>query len=235
MATAPMQAFAKNYAESIGKIVEFAKNIDWEGFEEFEEEFGWLEAISMTYAFKLKDVLKQEGKEKVWEKLIEDLNDPEFLKEFKEDIRKVKLVDGRIHILNKGLEHHENKDYISSIPLLLSQIEGIIWDLGIYKKIVEPKPNSKYKIDINGNCVLDSRGKRIEWRLGEILQYMFGKKSKFVNHTEDNVYSKELRHPVLHGRQTDYNEAQNSTMLVLLLLTIIEKVKDETRSKVQTN
>ena len=231
----PMQQFAKNYAESISKIVDFAKNIDWEGFDEFEREFGWLEAITMTYAFKLKDVLKAEGKEAVWDKLIEDLNDAEFLDEFSVEIEDVDLIKGRSHITEKALEHHKNKDYISSIPLILSQVEGMIWDLGIYKKVVEDQPNSKYKIDVNGRCVLDSRGKKIQWRFGELLQYMFGKESKLANHTEENVYSKELRHPILHGRQTDYGDAQNSTMLVLLLYTIVEKVKDETRSQTQAN
>lgn len=224
-----------NLEELISPIVELTKNIDYSSFEKFGEEFGWLEFISISYALKLEKVLKQEGEKKVWQKLIEDLNNPGLIKTFSEDIAKVKLIEERLHLLNKALEHHKNKDYISAIPLLLSQIEGIIWDLGAYKKIVEPKLNSQYKIDINGNCVLDSRGKRIEWRLGEILQYLFGKKSKLVNHTKENVYSKELRHPVLHGRRTDYNEPQDSTMLVLLLLTIIERVKDETRNEVQTN
>jgi len=229
----PLQVFAKNYADSIAKIVDFAKNIDWEGFEEFEKKFGWLEVISMAYAFKLKDVLNSEGEKAVWDKLIQDLNDAEFLDGFSKEIATIDLTKGRSHIISKALEHHNNQDFISSVPLLLSQIEGIIWDLGIYKKIVEDNPNSRYKNDINGNCVLDSRGKKIEWRFGELLQYMFGKDSKLVNHTEENVYSKELRHPVLHGRQTDYNYAQKSTMLILLLYTIIEKVKDET--KIQAN
>ena len=53
-----------------------------------------------------------------------------------------------------------------------------------------------------------------------MIQYIFGKESKLVNHAEKNVYSKELRHPILHGRQIDYNDAQNSTMLILLLFVM---------------
>jgi len=225
----PINEFAVNYANSIAPIIDIIKNIDLEGFEEFKNEFGWLEAISIGYGYKLKNILKDEGKEAVWNDLINTLNNENELTEIYKEITTYELIKPREIIIAQIFEHHKNKDYISSIPLLLSQIEGMIWDLGIYKKIVDFQPNSKYKIDINGKLVLDSKGKKIEWQLGELLEYLFSKESKLTTHTNTKVYSKELRHPILHGRNTNYADPQTSTMLMLLLCTIAEKIKDETK------
>ncbi len=217
-----IQAITRHYSESIAKIIEITEKS--EKFDDFYEEFGWLEVISLSYASELENILISEGKEKVWEELneniIKNVYDDRFLE--------VNLIRKRKHIISKALEHHINKDYISSIPLLLSQIEGIIWDLGVYKKFVEDKPNSNYKIEDNGNYALDINDEKVKWRLGEILKYMFGKDSKLVEHSEKNVYSRKLRHPILHGRKIDYNDEQTSTSLLWFLITIVYKVKDET-------
>src|SRR3989344_6256907 len=53
-----VQLLSQLIAHSLKPITEMAKNFDFKGWEEFLNEFGWIEAISMSYASELKDKLK---------------------------------------------------------------------------------------------------------------------------------------------------------------------------------
>jgi len=220
------QTIAESVSKSISPLMNMFASIDRGGFEKFNEEFGWLEAISMAYASELQKELKINGKNAVWDRLIKDFSDVDFLKSIKDDIVKYELLKNRTDVVIRAIEHHQNKDYISSIPLFLSQIEGILWDMGIKEKLIENNPNSNYMIDIKGNIIRDKSGKAIECGLGELLMKLYGKDSKLSDHTKNEIFSKNLRHPVLHGRKTDYNTVVNSTMLVLLLYMLIEKISE---------
>lgn len=225
---------AQELAQSLSKIwtpiMESIQNFDIEGFREFQKEFGWMELITMSYAMELKNKLKEGNKEAVWQKLNSDFGDSEFLNEFIEEMKKKDLFRKRIKIISKALEHHKNRDYISSIPLLLSQTEGIIWDLGIKEGLIENKDNSKILIDKKGNVILDKNNKPIESDLGNLLIKLFGNKSKLKEHASKNVYSKDLRHPILHGRKIDYDNQDTSTMLIIVLFMLMEKTNETTNT-----
>ncbi|MBN2101988.1 MAG: hypothetical protein JW716_03905 [Candidatus Aenigmarchaeota archaeon] len=220
-----MQLLSQSIAQSLKPLTEIAKNFDFKGWEEFLKEFGWIEAISMSYASELKDKLKASGKEEVWKQLISDFEDDKLLNELISKVRTDKIIKAREKILEKAIQHHKNKDYISSIPLLLSQIEGILWDIGINQGLIENKFNSKNLIDVKGNLILGKNGKPIECSLGELIIKIFNNSSKFGEHTKSNVYSKDFRHPILHGREINYDNEQRSTMLLLMLFVLIEKDK----------
>ena len=60
-----------NFSINTGAIFEVIKNMDHKGFMEFHEEFGWVEVLPLSYAMDLKDILKNKGKEAVWQQFIE--------------------------------------------------------------------------------------------------------------------------------------------------------------------
>ncbi len=220
-----MQLLSQSIAQSLKPLTEIVINFDFKGWEEFLKEFGWVEAISISYASELKEKLKTSGKEEVWKQLISDFEDEELLNELVSKIKNDNIIKSREKILGKAVYHHKNKDYISSIPLLLSQIEGIFWDMGVSQKLIENKFNSKNLIDAKGNLILGRNGRPIECSLGELIIKIFDNSSKFGEHTKSNVYSKEFRHPILHGREIDYDNKQRSTMLLLMLFVLLEKDK----------
>ncbi len=220
-----IQILSQVIITSLRPLTEFMKNFDYEGWEEFLDEFGWIEAISISYASELKEKLKQHGKEEVWRQLIDDFKNEDLLTELIREIKSNSLISKRKKILSKAIYHHKRGDYISSIPLLLAQIEGILWDMGIEEGLIENKPNSTNLIDKKGNLILDKNGKPIKCSLGELIIKLFDNTSKFGGHIKTNVYSKDFRHPILHGREINYGEEQRSTMLLLMLFVLLEKTK----------
>ncbi len=193
-------------------------------FKELCEEWDWLEEISLKYFFELQNALEINGKEEVTKKLKNDINNVGFLKELEKEISENEFLKRRSHIILKAVERHKKGDYISSIPLLLAQIEGIFWDMGQAKGFVEKGENSTRKIDKNGNFILNKKKEPEKWQLRELAKELFGNHSKLATKSSE-IYSERLRHMVLHGRKTDYDNDLNSTILVLMLLMLLQKIK----------
>ena len=139
---------------------------------------------------------------------------------------KNKLISKREHIISTAITHHKNGDYISSIPLLLSQIEGVLWDYGVEKNKIKNEFNSRTIIDGNGKEILDENTKKPKQaNLQLLLTLVFEGKSKFKEQLRDNVYTPNFRNPILHGREISYADEQRSVWLLLLLFTLIGKTK----------
>jgi hypothetical protein len=221
-----LQAVLNNFAINTSAIFDAIKNIDYKGLKEFHEEFGWAEILPLAYAMDLKEVLKNKGKEAVWQQFIEDFRDDEVIKELLGEVSKHKIISKRNIIISKALNHHKNKDYISSIPLLLSQIEGILWDYGIEKKKIKDEFNCQILIDENGNEIIDNKlNKPKKAELQQLLTLVFDGESKFKEELRDNVYTSNFRNPILHGREINYGEEQRSVWLLLLLFTLLDKTR----------
>jgi len=214
----------ESLAKSIAPILETFKNIDFEGFEEYCKEFGWIESIPISYANELQKKLKEENKDQVWDQLVKDISADFSISSLKKDISENQLLSKREKILSKALEHHKNKDYISSIPLLLSQIEGTFWDIGIAIKKIKDEPNSRILLESSGNVHLTADGKEKKADLQQLLKIIFPVGSKFKEHTRDKVYSNEFRNPILHGREINYNDEKRSAMLILMVHVLLYKI-----------
>lgn len=221
-----IQAVMDSFSARTQMIFEVLKNIDGDGFEEFYEEFRWIESLPLPYAMELKDKLKEGRKEAVWDEFIKDFKNDEVIKEILEQVNKNKLISKREHIISTAITHHKNGDYISSIPLLLSQIEGVLWDYGVEKNKIKNEFNSRTIIDGNGKEILDENTKKPKQaNLQLLLTLVFEGKSKFKEQLRDNVYTPNFRNPILHGREISYADEQRSVWLLLLLFTLIGKTK----------
>lgn len=65
----------------------------------------------------------------------EDFTEP-YLAKFKKDLSTIKIFQPRLRIINSALEAHSLGNYELSIPSLLTQIEGILWNISSSKGIV---------------------------------------------------------------------------------------------------
>ena len=221
-----IQAVVDSFAISTKILTEALRNIDTHGFEEFYKEFGWIEALPIPYAMELKDKLREGGKEAVWNEFVNDFKSNEVVNEILEQIDRNTLISQRKHILSVAIIHHKNGDYISSIPLLLSQIEGILWDYGVAKKKIKDEFNSKILIDASGMEIIESKtAPPKQANLQLLLTLIFDGESKFKEHLRDNVYTPNFRNPILHGREINYADEQRSVWLLLLLFTLTDKTQ----------
>ncbi len=169
--------------------------------------------------------------------LSRSLSNPDEIAELKSKIRANELANKRAHLLFNALDLHLSKNYIASIPLLLSQIEGLIWDYGVYKKRVDDAPNSKAKLDSDGKIEFNNKGNVVVFGFSELLVKLFGDSSKLKQHIktrhnnekekDTGIYSTELRHPILHGRKIDYDTERNATILLIVLMAVLEKIEHD--------
>jgi len=209
-----IQILSQEITNSLKPLTELI-NSDFAKWEDSLNRFGWIETISMSYVIS--------GKEEVWKKSILDFKDSKVLAVGVQKIRSNPIISRRERILLRAIKHHRDGDYISSIPLLLTQIEGIFWDMGTKMKFIENKYNSKKLIDEKGNFLLDKYGKPIECSLGGLITKLFDSTSKFGKYAKNEVYTKDFRHPILHGREINYDNEQRSAMLLLMLYVLLNK------------
>ncbi len=123
----------------------------------------------------------------------------------------------RIEIIKEGFKYHRDKRYSISIPLLLPQVEGVLWDLGAKKGKVRKAYNSREK---------KSGG---EWELPELSKEIFPN-DKFHKIIVREIYSEKFRHPVLHGRNIHKGKEKEisrwrSTLLILTLWRLSDEFK----------
>ncbi len=133
------------------------------------------------------------------------------------------MLKRRSPIVLRALEAHQARDYVVSIPLLLTQIEGTFADMMILKQHVIPKGNKLYVRAPMGGPKLDSRGKPIPLNgLGPLVNHANFTTHPAVQSLCDHLASAVIpaRNGVLHGRNTSYARAKLSTELALLVFML---------------
>lgn len=129
----------------------------------------------------------------------------------------------------KGLRAHSERDYETSIPLLMIQIEGVIGDMLLVKGLVVARGKKLYVRDVDGTVKKDRKGRAIEIRgLGSLID-----QSDFKDHeilkTVAQLVKNELvgtRNPVLHGRHLRYGSAKLSSQCLLILYVLAQVLLD---------
>lgn len=134
-----------------------------------------------------------------------------------------KIFRRRKEYIRNILKLHIIENYISSIPLALIQIEGVVRDLGVLKKCLKNKENPK------GDLM-------------KVLKTLFGEKKKLVKievkepltkEIGEEIYTKDIRHSILHGNNLDYEDPILSAHLIAVLVTLSCKAqKIESESKI---
>lgn len=211
--------------EFVSFAQEYARETTTEEFKEFEAELGWLEILPMPNFWHLYLLSKSGGVEAAWQKLVSDMQNSEFREGLLDTLVDCRLFEDRIGNVRLGVGHFARGDYVSAISVLLPQIEGLVWDIGVAIGLVDPAPNSKVKLDKKGNLRKSKRGKPMEWGLGELVARLWGNRP-FEDYFRRQVYSTEFRHPVLHGRRNDLFHETNATGAILYFLAIRDKAME---------
>lgn len=204
-------------------IFEEMQEMATDEFRKFEAELGWLEWFPMPAVWNLYLLSKQGGIEKAWDKLVADFDQPEVLKDIRGELLGSRILKHRSSLVDNGLRHYEAGDPASAIYVLLPQVEGAIWDMGVRLKLVRPEPNSRVKLDTSEEPVIETKGRRegmpAEWGLGELVARLWEQK-EFEKFFRERVYTHEFRHPVLHGRRLDLLTKKEGTGIILYLMAI---------------
>lgn len=125
---------------------------------------------------------------------------------------RVKIREGRQRLLWKALDLHRQGEYVASIPMVLTQIDGVFVDFTSKpaKEFFDPgNPNLVDEVTLAGHP------------LGlKVLSKLMSQTVKRT--TLDDTLS---RHGILHGRVLGYGTVENATKVWAALLAVIDALK----------
>lgn len=230
----------ENHLKYTQKMVEEFTIMQDQKYLQFYEEYGWLDwmawrsAMSLYYKYKA-------GKDTFLEEFNNYLKDNDNIDTVASMILKYNVLSRRDKYILKILGSHKNGDYICSIPLGIIQIEGIIRDLGVLRGVLENTKNPEYRIQ-NGRYKLNEKGKKNKAPFGGICVELFGDKEKILTKEvkqpltkklKDEIYSKDLRHSIMHGNYVGYEDEVLSANLIAVIVSLSFKaVEIERISKI---
>jgi len=196
--------------ESISKSFKFT---DEEEFKKFE--YNWAGFLTITELKELYRLWKKGEKEKVKDFFYKWFSDEKKVDNLIEDFNKNEIFSPRMHILGKALKAHLNSDYELSIPILLSQIDGIF---------IERHKDLDGEITFTHKC--QECGAKVKTKAPlnakNISQHILKKENEytlfFLQHIIDTFEN--LRNAILHGKKLDYPDKDLSTKLIVTLLEL---------------
>lgn len=194
------------------KIWEGTKFLREPEFKEFE--FNWLAFLPIDRIRKLYEMHKQ-GKDEDIKKLLIGLGKSrEYLDQVIEEMNEADVFKRRVSAIKDALDAHCNGKYTLSIPTLLPQIEGILWDIAEEKGIAK------------GTEIVTKTGKREVAKSAKPLVKKTDIRDLISENVADyfleKIYTKGFRHGILHGRKINYGNEEDSVKLVLFLRTLLE-------------
>ncbi len=141
-----------------------------------------------------------------------------FQDELLKRIRDYSVISKRIKIIEKALDAHNRRDYLVSIPLFFTQIEGILGDYLVHKGVLYSKYSKLY----------DNKGTEVQGIIPLInCSNSIGSASPLepVESALKNDKLSNKRNAILHGRNYRYGNAKLSTRILLLLWVLIDVVR----------
>lgn len=192
-------------------------------YKQCEEDLGWLFFLTAQSWYSVYHFLKEHGQTATWEMIEGWFDNQEGIESILSRAKEVTAIGDRLQIIEKGLRAHVSGDYIVSISILLPQIEGTIWDLGVAKGVVDPSWNSRVKLDKNRKPIIrPGKRKPEEWDFTELVYELWGYET-VKKRVKEDYYSPTFRHPILHGRDIQHFDKRRSTEVVMLILSVIEQ------------
>jgi len=199
-----------------GLLNSVSKTFKFEDEEEFKKfEYNWAGFLTVRELKKLYELWKEGKEAEVKDFFYKWFSDEKKLDNMIEDFKKNKFFSPRIRILKKTLKAHLNSDYELSIPILLSQIDGVF---------IEKHQGLDGKISFTNICKECKNENKIKAPLNarNISQYLLKKENQympfFLNHIMNTFEN--LRHDILHGKKLDYPDKDLSTKLIVTLLEL---------------
>jgi len=202
-----------NWNGLLDVISESFKFTNEKDFKEFE--YNWAGSLTIPELRELYQLWKKGEKEKVKDFFYEWFSDKEKIDNLIKDLNQNKIFAPRMHILSKALKAHLNSDYELSIPIILSQIDGIF---------IEKHKDLEGKISFTSTCKECGTTLKSKAHLtaNNISRHILNKENEylpfFLEHIIDTFEN--LRNEILHGKKLDYPNKDLSTKLILTLLEL---------------
>lgn len=206
------QALSSSLSQFRKFVVEISSILNEPEFRNFE--YNWLVFLPFDTMLKLYEMYKVGKSAEVKKLLIDACKDKKYLEEFIEKMKTSSLLSPRISIIQDAIAAHEDGRYSLSVPVLLTQVEGVLWDYAEKQGIAA------------GTRITTKTGKKFNAKsarpLVEDTTVRDSMSDDLANYFLDKVYTKDFRHGILHGRKIDYSNEENSTNLLLLMRAIMD-------------
>lgn len=244
-------AFASRIAELVGQglpkwdIGGFFRQLpDLSGFARYREELGRASASleesgfgftghlwSWSFYLKFAELSAQTPGAAVTNRMLAIIRAAWFREELEETITGSKVLKRRWKIVGPARAAHLRREYTLAIPVLLTQLEGMIGDALILKGGVCARGHKLYVRGPDGAIQLHQKGKHagkpIEVKgLDELVR-----RTGFLQHEELDRASELItttmvgdRNAILHGRRTGYGKAKLSAQILLLLYVLAREI-----------
>jgi len=202
-----------NWNGLLDVISESFKFTNEEDFKKFE--YNWAGSLTIPELRELYHLWKKGEKEKVKDFFYEWFSDKDKINNLIKDFNQNEIFTPRMHILGKALKAHLNSDYELSIPIILSQIDGIF---------IEKHKDLKDKISFTNTCKEcgTTLKTKAHFTANNISKHILNKENEylpfFLEHIIDTFDN--LRNDILHGKKLDYPDKDLSTKLILTLLEL---------------
>lgn len=162
-----------------------------------------------------------------------EMSESELVDYFRENTLNIsecvcKNFPNRKEIISKAIQAHLNKDYELSIPVFLTQIDGICFDKTNGSSYFL-RENKKPKTNQYVNGLADDLRKLYAVILTEILPigYSDKKEERQTYQRKNPDIIQAFRHAVLHGESVDYANEISSLKLISFLNYLMQIFNDE--------
>ncbi|MHB8644384.1 MAG: hypothetical protein ACYDAR_01190 [Thermomicrobiales bacterium] len=188
----------------------------------------WSWSFLVTFATNASDQVRGAA---VTNRMLAVIREEAFQKELCGSIARSTVLRRREKIVERALAAHLRRDYVLSIPALLTQLEGIVGDALILKGMVCARGHKLYARLPDGRIQLQQKGKQrghpVEVRgLGELVQRSGFRQHEALDLAAELIVAAMVkeRNGILHGRHTRYGTAKLSTQLLLLLYAFAREI-----------
>jgi hypothetical protein len=206
------QAMAKSMGPLLETLFRISQIFNEPEYQTFQ--YNWLAFLSIDQVISLYKMHKQGKDAEIQQILIDVSNNQQYLEDFLKEMERSSIFQPRIRIIKDAMEAHLDCKYSLSVPVLLAQVEGIIWEIAMkngvkFKDEIMTKKGKKSLLISAKDLLTITKVK------DEIFEYA-------VKEYLKNINVEDFRHGILHGRIIDYDTAENSTKLLLFLRALLE-------------
>lgn len=138
------------------------------------------------------------------------------------------VLSRRWKSVEQALDAHRRRNYYVSVPALLAQVEGIIGDSLLLKKLVHREGNELY-LKENGKIKVGKKGDPVKATgLDSLIRHSKWKDDAVLHGVADLITTQlaQERNGIMHGRKIDYGTAKLSVQGLLLLFVLATMLVD---------
>lgn len=145
-----------------------------------------------------------------------------FKEELKSRFMASSISNPRWKIVEVAWEAHNRREYDLSVPIFLTQVEGILGDELILNYHAKSKKGKLFELDSKGSIKIENNKEKELIGITAIIEHPYFRDRRFELIKRHLIDDKIViqRNAIIHGRNTSYGRAKLSTQLLLLLYVL---------------